>query len=133
MNSFDVNSPPLFDLKHLFFESVSFSTISLKILKHSNASDFFLRKQTVVILVKSSISSIKYCSPFSPFAIIGPHRLVCTISNGFLVEYSFVQNIVLVFFPCRHCLDIVLVSFEISDISLTASFLSILTRLSKFM
>jgi hypothetical protein len=132
MNYFDVNSPLLSDLKHLIFRSVSFSTIYLNILKHSNASDFFLRKKTVIIIVKSSISSIKYCSPFIPFVLIGPHRSMCTISNDFTVEYSFVLNSVLVYFPCRKCFHRVLVGFEILGISLTASFLLILTRFSKF-
>jgi hypothetical protein len=49
MNYFDVNSPPISDLKHLIFKSISFSTISLYILKFSNSSDFFLRKHSKVI------------------------------------------------------------------------------------
>jgi len=51
LNVFYVNAPPLSDLKHFIFKWVSFSTISLNILKHSNASDFFLWKQSSVILV----------------------------------------------------------------------------------
>jgi hypothetical protein len=58
---------------------------------------------------------------------------VCTSSNGFIVEYSFDLNSVLVCFPCRQCLHIVLAGFDILGISLTASFLLILTILSKFM
>jgi hypothetical protein len=67
----------------LTFKLVSFSTSSLNTLKHLKASDFFLRNQTQVILVYSSMSCMKYCSPYSHFVLLGPHKLVCTISNGF--------------------------------------------------
>jgi hypothetical protein len=50
INSFDVNSPPLSSLKHLIFNYVSVSTISLYVLKLLNASDFLFRKKTAVIL-----------------------------------------------------------------------------------
>jgi hypothetical protein len=76
--------------------------------------------------------NMKYCSPFGSFVLIGPLRLVCTISNVFVVEYSLDMNSVLVCFPCRKCLHIILDSFEISGISLTISFLLILTKFSKF-
>jgi hypothetical protein len=51
MNYFDVNSPPLSNLKHLIFNSVSISTNFFYILKCLNASNFFLRKKIVVIFV----------------------------------------------------------------------------------
>jgi len=76
---------------------------------------------------------MKYCSPFSPFVLIGTHISMCTIFIGFVVEYSFYLNSILVCYPCRQCLHIVVVDFEISGISLIASFLLILNRLSEFM
>jgi hypothetical protein len=133
MNYFDVNSPPLSDLKHFIFYSVSVSTISLYILKCSNASDFLLRKKIVVILVYSSTNNIKYCSPFKHFVLFGPHRSICTISSGFFVEYSFDLNLVLFFFPYRQCLHRVFVGFEYQEFLLLLPFFLILTRLSKFM
>jgi hypothetical protein len=51
INSFDVKSPPLSDLRHLIFESISFSTISLYVLKFLNAYDILFRNKIVVILL----------------------------------------------------------------------------------
>jgi hypothetical protein len=133
MNYFDVNSPPLSNLKHLILKFIFVSTISLYILKCPNPSDFFLRNQNTFILVYSSITSMKYCSRFNPFVLVGPQRSVCTISNGFFIEYSFDLNLVLVGFPYKQCLYRVFARFEIPGISFTASFMLILTRLSKFM
>jgi hypothetical protein len=76
---------------------------------------------------------MKYCPPFFPFALIGTHRSVCIVSNGFFVEYSCDLNYVLLCFPCRQYSHIVLADFEISDIYLIASFMLILTRLSNSM
>ena len=35
-----------------------------------------------------------------PFVLINAHKSVCTISNGYVVEYSFVLNSTFSFFPC---------------------------------
>ena len=51
LNSSEVNSPPLSNLRHLIRDPVSFSTNSLNVLKHPNAFDFLLRRHTHVILV----------------------------------------------------------------------------------
>ena len=51
MNYFDMNSPPLSNFKHWILESISFSTISLNILKFLNASNFFFRQYVAIILV----------------------------------------------------------------------------------
>jgi len=78
------------------------------------------------------MSSIKYCSPSSPFVLVGPHKLVCTSSNRFFKEYSFVLNSTFVYFQCSQCLHILFVGFVIYRISQTNYFLLILTRLSKY-
>lgn len=49
-NSFDVNSPPWFDLRHFILVFASFSTNSLKALNLSKASDFSFKNVTQVIL-----------------------------------------------------------------------------------
>ena len=74
-------------------------------MKHSNVSDFFLRKKTHVILVCSSMQRRKYDSPFNPLVLIGPQRSIQTNSNGFVVEYSFVLKLTLVCFLCWQCLQ----------------------------
>lgn len=51
LNSLELNSPPLFFLKHLIFESLSFSIVSFKFLKHSSASNLNILKNTHIILV----------------------------------------------------------------------------------
>jgi hypothetical protein len=53
--------------------------------------------------------------------------------NGFVVEYSSDLNFFIICFPRIKCLHKVLADFEISGISITSSFLLILTRLSNFM
>ena len=123
---------PLSDLRHLIFYFVSFSTSSLNILKNPKASDFFFRRHTQVILVKSSMRSMKYSSPFSPLLHVGPHRSVWTSSSGLVVECSFVLNSTLVCFPCWQDSQIPVFGLWISGISLTAWYSLILIRFPKW-
>ena len=50
LNSWKMNSPPLFDLKNFNLFPISFSTLAKYYLNFSNASDFSLRYITIVIL-----------------------------------------------------------------------------------
>lgn len=62
-NSFEVKSPPLLGLMHFILHYVSFSFMALNFLKFSKAFDFFLKKATHVILLKSLMKSMKYNLP----------------------------------------------------------------------
>ena len=50
LNSFEMNSPPLSDLRHFSLLPVSFSTLARYNLNFSNAFDFYLKYMTVIIL-----------------------------------------------------------------------------------
>ena len=76
---------------------------------------------------------MKYNSPSKPFVLTEPHRSLCINSNGRDENYSFVLNWTFFCLPCWQVSHSVLEGFEIFGISHTASFLLILTRLSKFM
>ena len=76
--------------------------------------------------------NMNYCSPFSPFVLGVPHKLVWTICNGLVVAYFFVLNPIFVCFSCRQCLHKVLVGFVICGIYLTSCFFPRFIRLSKF-
>lgn len=65
------NSPPQFVLKHLIICPLWFSTLALKVLKHSNASSLCLRKNTQQYLKKSSIKvRNKKLYPYFVFALV---------------------------------------------------------------
>ena len=71
-----MNSHPRLDLRHLVFQSDSFSTKALKALKFSNASSLCFSKPIQHILEKSSMNEMKYSSPQRDFFLVSQHKSI---------------------------------------------------------
>lgn len=106
-NSSKVNSPPWLDLRHLIFQSDSFSTNTLKALNFWNASYLCFIRPIQHILEKSSMNRIKYHSQWGKFFLDGPHKSIWTSSRGLLADPSFSMKWTLVFLPIWHGFHIV--------------------------
>ena len=130
-NYLDMKSPPLSDLRHFIFKSISFSTSALKYLNLLKATNFYFMRIIHVALVNSSTNNMKYFSPLGLCFLVGPHTSACTNSNGFLVVNSLDLKCTLGFFQNWHELHIMLSSSANLGNSLTPPIFLILLRLKK--
>ena len=79
---FVLNSPPLFVLEKLILNNLLDVSSDLKLLKASNAFEFFFSIYIHIILIKSLIRKGKYFLPPSVLGSIGPERSPCVTSRA---------------------------------------------------
>ena len=116
----------------MIFLPIWFSTLLLKYLTISKASNLCLKNCTQVILVKSSMQSIKYLWPWILYVLVGPQKLVWTNSRGLLAKNSLDLKDDMIFLPFWQGY-IWLYGLDMLGKSPTDLFALILTKLSKFM
>ena len=107
MNSCELNSPPLFFLSMKIFSLVAFSTKHWNCLNSSKYYDLFFRKYTKIILIQSSMKTMKYFHPWKEGSI-GPQMSLLINYKHMLSRHVFVKKGTLYCLPMiqdSHLLD----------------------------